>query len=306
MIFSSPNLRFMMARLVSFFIIILLVCSNAAANEIQRFKVITTFTVIADIARNVAGDAALVESITKPDAEIHNYQATPADIRRAQGADLILYNGLNLELWFDKFFKNLSQLPKTIVTEGITPMGIATGPYTGKPNPHAWMSASNALVYVRNIRNALIYYDPENTESYIRNAELYSQQILEAVEPFDTIIKDLPESRRWLVTSEGAFSYLARDYNLKELYLWPINSDGQGTPQQIRSVIDLINEHDISAIFSESTVSAKPAQQVARETKATYAGVLYVDSLSSPEGKVPTYIDLLTETLSTIAKGINK
>ena len=279
--------------------------SLAATEESEKFKIITTFTVIADIAQNVAGDAAIVESITKPDAEIHNYQATPGDIRRAQGADLILYNGLNLELWFDRFFRNLRQLPKIIVTQGIQPMGIAHGPYTGKPNPHAWMSAPNALIYIENIRAALVKYDPKNMATYNANAKKYGEEIIFAIKPFKASLDGLPTSSRWLVTSEGAFSYLARDYNLKELYLWPINADGQGTPQQVRQVIDQVKKHKIGAIFSESTVSAKPAQQVARETGARYAGVLYVDSLSSASGKVPTYIDLLKETLKTISEGLS-
>ena len=276
------------------------------ASQSDKFKVITTFTVIADMARNVAGDAAIVESITKPDAEIHNYQATPGDIRRAQGADLILYNGLNLELWFDKFFQNLSEVPRTIVTEGIEPMGISQGPYSGKPNPHAWMSAPNALIYVENIRQALVRYDSGNATSYNTNAKRYSAQILAAVEPFKAKLDAVPEGRRWLVTSEGAFSYLTRDYDLQELYLWPINADAQGTPQQVRKVIDQMRQHKIPVIFSESTVSAKPAQQVARETGAKYGGMLYVDSLSSTSGPVPTYIELLTTTLSTIARGLNE
>ena len=276
------------------------------ASQSDKFKVITTFTVIADMARNVAGDAAIVESITKPDAEIHNYQATPGDIRRAQGADLILYNGLNLELWFDKFFHNLNEVPRTIVTKGIEPMGISQGPYSGKPNPHAWMSAPNALIYVENIRLALVRYDSKNAPSYNANAKRYSAQILAAVEPFKAQLDAVAKDKRWLVTSEGAFSYLTRDYDLKELYLWPINADSQGTPQQVRKVIDQMRQQKIPVIFSESTVSAKPAQQVARETGAKYGGVLYVDSLSSSSGPVPTYIELLTTTLSTIARGLNE
>ncbi|NRB25322.1 metal ABC transporter substrate-binding protein [Shewanella sp.] len=275
------------------------------ASQNDKFKIITTFTVIADMARNVAGDAAIVESITKPDAEIHNYQATPGDIRRAQGADLILYNGLNLELWFEKFFHNLNDVPRTIVTEGIAPMGISQGPYSGKPNPHAWMSAPNALIYVENIRQALVRYDSKNAATYNTNAKRYSAQILVAVEPFKAQLDTVPKGRRWLVTSEGAFSYLTRDYDLQELYLWPINADAQGTPQQVRKVIDQMRQHTIPVIFSESTVSAKPAQQVARETGAKYGGMLYVDSLSSSSGPVPTYIELLTTTLSTIARGLN-
>ncbi|SHO20568.1 Iron transporter: fur regulated [Moritella viscosa] len=280
--------------------------ASSSAKEEHKFKVVTTFTVIADMARNVAGDAAIVTSITKPDAEIHNYQTTPGDIRRAQGADLIIYNGLNLELWFDKFFHNLRDVPSVVVTEGIVPMGIAKGPYSGKPNPHAWMSAPNALVYVENIRRALVKYDAVNTATYNQNAKRYSAQILDAVKPFKQKIAAVPKDKRWLVSSEGAFSYLTRDYDLKELYLWPINADAQGTPQQVRKVIDEIKANNIIAIFSESTVSARPAQQVARETGSRYAGVLYVDSLSAIDGPVPTYIDLLKVTLSTIAEGLNQ
>lgn len=287
-------------------ILSILCCHCAFADDKETFKIITTFTVIADIARNVAGDAAIVESITKPDAEIHNYQATPGDIRRAQGADLIIYNGLNLELWFKKFFRNLRDVPSVVVTEGIEPMGISQGPYSGKPNPHAWMSASNAIIYIDNIRRALVQHDSKNAAIYNANAKRYGAQVISAVAPFKAILDALPEDNRWLVTSEGAFSYLARDYGLKESYLWPINSDGQGTPQQVRRVIDQMKKHQIKAIFSESTVSPKPAQQVARETGANYAGVLYVDSLSSQEGKVPTYIDLLSVTLSTIAEGLSQ
>ncbi|CAH1554899.1 Uncharacterized periplasmic iron-binding protein HI_0362 [Vibrio jasicida] len=279
---------------------------SASAVADEKFKVVTTFTIIADMAKNVAGDAAVVESITKPDAEIHNYQATPGDIRRAQGAELILYNGLNLELWFKKFFKNLHDVPSVIVTEGIKPMSIAQGPYSGKPNPHAWMSPSDALIYVDNIRDALVKYDSVNAETYQKNAEAYKKQIMDMVQPIREKVAQIPEDQRWLVTSEGAFSYLARDFGLKELYLWPINADSQGTPQQVKRVIDEVRSNKIPAVFSESTVSAKPAQQVARETGATYAGVLYVDSLSSQDGPVPTFLDLLQVTSNTIAEGLEQ
>lgn len=269
-----------------------------------RFKAVTTFTVIADMARNVAGDAAIVESITKPNAEIHNYQPTPGDILRAQDAQLILWNGLNLELWFERFFNNLSDVPSVVVSDGVEPMGIAEGPYTGKPNPHAWMSPEAALIYVENIRKAFVEHDPENAEAYNRNAAAYSEKIKAEVEPIRQELAAIPEERRWLVSSEGAFSYLARDFGLKELYIWPINADQQGTPRQVRKVIDAVRANNIPVVFSESTVSPNPAQQIARETGARYGGVLYVDSLSDPNGPVPTYLDLLKVTADTIAKGL--
>jgi ABC-type metal ion transport system, periplasmic component/surface adhesin len=278
----------------------------ASAAEGEKFKAVTTFTVIADIARNVAGDAAIVESITKPGAEIHNYQPTPGDIKRAQGAQLVLWNGLNLELWFERFFRNLRDVPGVVVSEGVEPIGITEGPYTGKPNPHAWMSPTAALVYVDNIRDAFIKYDPENAETYKANAEAYKARITDTIEPIKAELAAVPEEKRWLVTSEGAFSYLARDFGLKELYLWPINADQQGTPQQVRKVIDAVREHGIGVVFSESTISPKPAEQVARETGARYGGVLYVDSLTESDGPVPTYLDLLRVTADTIAKGLSQ
>ncbi|WP_369758295.1 MULTISPECIES: metal ABC transporter substrate-binding protein [Pantoea] len=277
---------------------------NPGAYAREKLKVITTFTVIADMAKNVAGDAAEVSSITKPGAEIHEYQPTPGDIKRAQGAQLILANGMNLELWFRRFYQHLKDVPEVIVTQGVTPMGITEGPYNGKPNPHAWMSPDNALIYVDNIRDALVKYDPDNAAIYQRNAAAYKQKITDTLQPLRQQVAQLPENKRWLVSSEGAFSYLARDLGLKELYLWPINADSQGTPQQVRRVIDRVRADQIPAVFSESTVSDKAARQVARETGAHYGGVLYVDSLSGPDGPVPTYLDLLNVTTRTLVQGI--
>ena len=269
-----------------------------------RLKVVTTFTIIADMARNVAGDAADVVSITKPGAEIHNYQPTPGDLVRAQGADLILWNGLNLEQWFEKFLRNLRGVPGIVISDGIEPMGIGEGPYAGKPNPHAWMSPRDAQIYVENIRRAFVEHDPENADTYNRNAAAYAAGIEATVAPIREILAAVPENRRWLVSSEGAFSYLVRDFGLRELYLWPINADSQGTPQQVRKVIDAVREHSIPAVFSESTVSADPAIQVARESGARYGGVLYVDSLTEADGPVPTFLDLLRVTAQTIADGL--
>ncbi len=278
----------------------------AALQAEAKFKVVTTFTVIQDIAQNVAGDAATVESITKPGAEIHEYEPTPKDIVKAQSADLILWNGLNLERWFERFFQNIKDKPAVVVTEGITPLSIYEGPYKDAPNPHAWMSPSNALIYIENIKNALVKYDPQNADTYQKNAAAYAEKIKQLDKPLREKLAQIPADQRWLVTSEGAFSYLAKDYDLKEGYLWPINAEQQGTPQQVRKLIDLVKKNHIPVVFSESTVSAKPAQQVAKESGAKYGGVLYVDSLSAADGPVPTYIDLLNVTVSTIVKGFEK
>ncbi|MBT9428487.1 MULTISPECIES: metal ABC transporter substrate-binding protein [Symbiopectobacterium] len=276
------------------------------ANAKDKLKVVTTFTIIQDIAQNIAGEAAIVESITKPGAEIHDYQPTPRDIVKAQSADLIFWNGLNLERWFSCFFENVKDVPAVTVTEGITPLPIREGAYNGNPNPHAWMSPSNALIYVENIRKGLVQYDPDNAEIYNRNAKAYTEKITALDAPLRERLARIPEAQRWLVTSEGAFSYLTTDYQFNEVYLWPINADEQGSPQQVRRVIDTVREKHIPVVFSESTISDKPAKQVSKETGAKYGGVLYVDSLSNEKGPVPTYLDLLQTTVNTIAEGFNQ
>ncbi len=265
-----------------------------------RPVVLTTFTILADMARNVAGEHADVESLTKPGAEIHGYEPTPGDIVKTQRATLVLWNGLNLERWFEPFFANVKNVPQFVISAGIEPMGITEGPYTGKPNPHAWMSPENAVRYIENIRDALASTVPEHADAFKANADAYIAKIRTMDAPVRAKMASIPEQQRWLVTSEGAFSYLCRDYGLKQLYLWPINADAQGTPQQVQRVIDAVREHKVPVVFSESTISDKPARQVAKETGARYSGVLYVDSLTEASGPAPTYLRLLETNAETI------
>jgi manganese/iron transport system substrate-binding protein len=292
-----------MRRIVLAALLSLFAALPAAA---ERLQVMTTMTVIADMARNVAGEAADVRALIPPGADVHNYQPTPGDIRAAQDADLILWNGMGLEVWFERFFANLRDVHSAVVTDGIVPIPISSGPYAGQPNPHAWMSPAEALIYVANIRAALAEADPANAEVYAANAAEYAAAIEATAGPIREVLAAIPEDRRWLVTSEGAFSYLARDFGMNEGYIWPMNEPGQGTPQQVRRVIDLIREHAVPVIFSESTIDPRPAEQVARETGIRYGGVLYVDSLSPPDGPVPSYLDLLRVTAGRIAEELRR
>jgi manganese/iron transport system substrate-binding protein len=270
----------------------------------DELKVVTSFTVLADMAQRVAGDHASVISITKPGAEVHGYEPSPRDLVGAQDADLILWNGLNLERWFEQFLSNLGDVPNAVVSDGITPLPIGEGAYQGKPNPHAWMSLANAMIYIDNIETALVQADPANAAAYTANAAAYKAQLQAAIAPLRDKIATIPVAQRWLVSCEGAFSYLARDLGMREAYLWPINADATGTPQQVRRVIDKVRENAIPAVFCESTVNNDPASQVARETGARFGGVLYVDSLSAADGPVPSYLDLLRVTTQTVVDGL--
>ncbi|RLQ88653.1 metal ABC transporter substrate-binding protein [Notoacmeibacter ruber] len=279
--------------------------SDALASEGEtRPTVVTTFSIVADLARNVAGEEAEIISIVPIGADVHTFQPTPPAIASIQSADLVLWNGLNLEIWFERFLEGLDA-PSALVTEGIEPISIAVEG-ADVPNPHAWMSLSNARIYIRNIRDALIVIDPDSEAVYRSNAQSYLQEIEELDAPLRERFATLPEKRRILATSEGAFSYLARDFGLREFYIWPMNADAQGTPGQMRKMIADMRRSGAPAVFSESTVSDKPARQVARETGAAYGGILYVDSLSEPDGPVPTYLDLMKVTTGTIEKALTQ
>ena len=276
---------------------------NAASGGDDRPLVLTTFTVLADIAQNVAGEHLAVESITKVGAEIHGYEPTPKDIARATEAQLILDNGLNLELWFEQFVEAVDA-PHVVVSEGVEVIDITEDAYAGKPNPHAWMSPANVQIYVDNMVRAFSELDPEHAADFAAQGQAYKDELQTIQDEMVAELSALPENERALVTCEGAFSYLARDAGLTEAYIWPVNAEQQATPQQIAAVIDLVEKDGIPAVFCESTVSDRPMQQVVQATGAAFGGILYVDSLSEADGPVPTYLDLIRHDADTIVEGL--
>ena len=281
-------------------------CSSSVLESAadDRPVVLTTFTVLADVAQNVAGDHLRVESITKTGAEIHGYEPTPRDVAKASEADLILDNGLNLEAWFDQFVESVD-VPHVVVSDGVDVVDITEDTYAGKPNPHAWMSPVNVQVYVDNMVDAFSDLDPAHADDFEANGAAYQAELQEVQDELVDGLSALPENERALVTCEGAFSYLARDAGLAEQYIWPVNAEQQATPQQIASAIKFVEANDVPAVFCESTVSDKPMQQVVEATGATFGGTLYVDSLSEADGPVPTYLDLIRYDTTTIIDALS-
>ncbi|BDA73375.1 periplasmic solute binding protein [Calothrix sp. PCC 7716] len=277
---------------------------SPSARTDGKKKVLTTFTILADMARNVAGDKLVVESITRPGAEIHDYEPTPSDIKRAQEADLVLFNGLGLERWFERFMGSVRNVTSANLSDGVKPIAIASGSYLNKPNPHAWMSPNDAAIYVENIRKAFVKLDPANEATYNANAKAYIEKLQQVSQEVKTQLATLAPTQRYLVTCEGAFSYMARDYGLQEAYLWAVNSEQEGTPQQIAKVIDTVRQNKIPAVFCETTVSDKAQRQVARESNSTFAGVLYVDSLSEVGKPAATFLDLQRYNAYTLVQGL--
>ena len=292
---------------LSFTILFLTACVNKDTYKTNKEKplVLTTFTILADLARNVAGDRLIVESITKPGAEIHSYQFTPSDIVKTKGAKLIIENGLGLEAWFSKFMISTEDIPNVKLTEGIKPLLIDGDAYAGKPNPHAWMSPKRAMNYVDKIVDAFIKIDPDGAIEYSSNASTYKAKLELLDKELRDSLSSIPKERRFLVTCEGAFSYLARDYGMKEAYLWPVNAESQVTPRRMVNLIKKIKKNKVPTIFCESTVSAEAQIEVAKSSGAILGGTFYVDSLSDLNGPASTYIDLLRHNVRLITEGLS-
>ena len=269
-----------------------------------RLVVLTTFTVLADMARQVAGERLEVRSIVKEGAEIHGYQPTPSDIQQATGADLIVENGLGLELWARRFTAAAGEIPTLTLSDGMQPMLISEDAYAGKPNPHAWMSPQRAMVYVDRLQEAFTALDPDGAEQYAANAEAYRGQLARLDDELRRDLASIPEQRRLLVTCEGAFSYLANDYGLDEAYLWPVNAESEITPKRMARLIETVRKRGVPAVFCESTVSDKAQRQVAEATGARFAGTFYVDSLSNSDGPASTLLDLQRHNVKLIREGL--
>ncbi len=298
-------------RFVSIFIFafILSSCGNSFLKtkdqaNIEKPIVLTTFTVLADMARNVGGDRLDVKSITKVGAEIHSYKPTPSDLINASGADLIIENGLGLELWARRFTESLGNVPKVVLSDGMKPLLIEGDIYSGKPNPHAWMSPKRSMQYVDKLKEAFIGIDPLGKAYFERNAKEYKDKLQKLDRELRDSLAFIPARSRVLVSCEGAFSYLAHDYGMQEAYLWPVNAESQVTPRRMSNLIAKIKELKVPTIFCESTVSSKAQIEVARESGARFGGTFYVDSLSESSGPAATLLDLQRHNVKLIVQGL--
>ena len=267
-------------------------------------EVLTTFTVLADLARNVAGDRLKVRSIVKPGSEIHGYQPTPSDIEQASSADLIIENGLGLELWARKFTASAGDIPTVTLSDGMEPLLIAEDAYAGKPNPHAWMSPQRTMAYVDQLEQAFVQLDPAGADQFKANAVAYKQSLQRLDQELRSSLETIPTERRVLVSCEGAFTYLASDYGLEEAYLWPVNAESQVTPKRMARLIETVRSRKIPAVFCESTVSDKAQKQVAAESGARFGGTFYVDSLSKANGPAPTLLKLQRHNVALLINGL--
>ena len=300
-----------MKRKIFHFLILTLValsttsCKNISEVDKSNKKLLlVSFTVLEDIVKNIVGDEFNVKSITKPGMEVHGYQTTPSDLIKGSRAEVFIDNGFGFELWAEKFVSNL-KVKRITMANNLKPLFIGEDAYKGKPNPHAWISPKRGIIYVDTLSRALSELKPESKTVFKKNAEIYKNKLLEIDEDFSLFLNTLKKNQKYLVSCEGAFTYLTNDYGLKEAYLWPVNAESQITPKRMAKVISLVKTNDIPAVFCESTVSSESQLAVARETGAKFGGNFFVDSLSEKNGPASSYIDLLNHNLNLIKQAFS-
>lgn len=277
---------------------------TAFEKETNKEVILASFTVLADIIENVAKDEFVVKSITKPGVEVHGYQPTPSDLIKASKAFVFIDNGFGFELWAEKFVSNL-QINRVTISNRLEPIFISEDFYKGKPNPHAWISPKRGMIYVDVIVDSLSELKPSEAESFKNNGQIYKNKIAKIDKDFSLFINNLEKNNRYLVTCEGAFSYLTNDYGLKEAYLWPVNAESQITPKRMARTISLVKNKNIPSVFCESTVSNESQMVVASETGVKFGGDLFVDSLSQDNESANTYLKMLQHNLTLIKRGLN-
>ncbi len=273
-------------------------------NETKKEVILASFTVLADIIENVAKDEFIVRSITKPGEEVHGYQPTPSDLIKASEAFVFVDNGFGFELWAEKFISNF-QFKRITISDDLDPIFIKEDFYKGKPNPHAWISPKRGMLYVDIVVESLSELRPSKKELFEKNGKIYKNKIAKIDEDFSMFINNLDKDKLYLVSCEGAFSYLTKDYGLKEVYLWPVNAESQITPKRMARTISLVKNKNVPAVFCESTVSNDAQMVVVNETGAKFGGKLYVDSLSNDNGPASSYLGMLRYNFNLIKVGLN-
>ncbi|WP_373288493.1 metal ABC transporter substrate-binding protein [Lentibacillus kapialis] len=285
--------------------------TDGTATKEKNLQIVTTYSVVYDIVQNVAGEQAEVESLAPIGSDPHQYDPLPADVQAVTDADAVFYNGLNLEAgnsWFRKMIqtagKNGKKDPVFRISEGVEAKLLESGGHKGDKDPHAWLDVQNGITYAKNARDALIKIDPENKQAYQENADAYIEKLEKLDEKIKQKVADIPEDKRYLVTSEGAFKYFSAAYDFEAAYIWEINDENEGTPDQIKSVVDLIENNNVPALFVETSVDPRSMETVSDETGIPIAAEIFTDSLAKPGEEGDTYIEMLEWNINKISEGL--
>ncbi len=269
----------------------------------EGLKIVTSFSILGDIAQEVAGDRAQVEYLVPIGEEPHEYETIPSDFQKVSDADVFFVNGFGLEGWLERLVQNVGDVPIVTVSEGVTPL-----PISGKDeeDPHAWLDVVNVITYVEYIRDDLMERDPEGAQIYEENAQSYIAELENLHAWIQAKVDEVDESKRTIVVSENAFKYFGEQYGFHTVGIWELNSHEEGTHSQIASVVDTIKDEGIPAVFVETTVDKRYMETVARDAGVDIAGEVYTDAVGLDGSGAETYIKMMEHNVSTFVEGLKQ
>jgi len=301
----------MMLGLIATMILLLSACSNGeqtSSTDDKTIKIVATYSIIADMVKNITGDKAEVYSLVPIGTDPHMYDPLPDDTKKVSNADLVFYNGLNLETgkgWFQDLLEVTDKSAVAFpVTEEVTPIYLSEKGKESQEDPHAWLDIQNAIKYVDVITKQVIQADPDNEEYYLQNKTEYVAELKETDQYARTQIAKIPEDKRILVTSEGAFKYFAKAYGFESAFIWEINTDSQGTPEQMNRIVDIINTNKVPALFVETSVNPKTMETVSKETNVPIHSKIFTDSLAKQGEPGDTYISMIKWNIDKVIEGL--
>lgn len=286
-------------------------CGNQATEKKEKLAIVTTNSILSDLVKNVGQDKIELHSIVPIGTDPHEYEPLPEDIAKASEADILFFNGLNLETggngWFNKLMKTAKKVENKdyfSTSKNVTPQYLTSAGQEQTEDPHAWLDIENGIKYVENIRDVLVEKDPKNKDFYTENAKNYTEKLSKLHEEAKAKFADIPDDKKLLVTSEGAFKYFSKAYDLNAAYIWEINTESQGTPEQMTTIIDTIKKSKASVLFVETSVDKRSMERVSKEVKRPIYDTLFTDSLAKEGTEGDTYYSMMNWNLTKIHDGL--
>lgn len=287
--------------------------TTSATAESKKLQVVTTNSIIYDMTKNIAGDLVDLHSIVPVGQDPHEYEPLPEDVQKVQKADLIFYNGINLEnggnAWFTKMVKNAKKEANKdyfAVSDGVQVIYLEGQNEAGKEDPHAWLNIENGIIYAKNIAKQLIAKDPKNKEAYEKNLKAYVEKLEALDKDAKARIAKIPEEKRLIVTSEGCFKYFSKAYDIPSAYIWEINTEEEGTPEQITKLLRQLRESKVPSLFVESSVDDRPMKTVSQETGKPIHSTIFTDSIAEEGKDGDSYYSMMKWNLDKIIEGLSK
>ncbi|WP_440961183.1 metal ABC transporter substrate-binding protein [Paenibacillus nitricinens] len=295
---------------LTMFILLFTACSNVSEGEgnNDKLKIVATYSIIADMTENIVGEKAEVYSMVPIGTDPHMYDPLPKDTSKVSNADLVFYNGLNLETgkgWFKDLLEVTNKKEVAFaISDEVTPMFLTEKGKETQEDPHAWLDIQNAIKYVDIITKHVIEKDPDNKDFYLNNQSGYVKKLNELDQYAKEAVEKIPQEKRILVTSEGAFKYFSKAYGFKSAFIWEINTDSQGTPEQMRNIINIIEENQVPALFLETSVNPKTMETISNETGVPIHSKIFTDSLAKKGEEGDTYLKMIKWNIDKVIEGL--